>query len=240
MTDDRPMILIVEDDRTTRGFLADNLSADGFEPIAVESVAEALTTLDERYPDIVLLDLGLPDRDGLELVREIRSADGVASRLDPALPLLVLSGRANELTRVRAIERGADDILPKPFGYAELRARIHALLWRSEQRTRCGRMRIGPLEVDPAARSVRLNGRPISLSQKEFALLRTLCTDPTRVHSKDELLRNIWGYRQLGSTRTLDSHACRLRHKLSRDGERFVVNVWGIGYRLCDGPVNAR
>jgi DNA-binding response OmpR family regulator len=240
MNDDRPTILIVEDDRTTRSFLADNLAADGYEPLAVETVDEALASFDERYPDLVLLDLGLPGRDGLELVHEIRTADGVASRVDPTLPLIVLSGRATELHRVRAIDRGADDVLVKPFSYPELRARIGALLRRAEQRTRRGRMRVGPLEVDPAARTVRLNGRPVSLSQKEFALLRTLALDPTRVYTKDELLRNIWGYRQLGSTRTLDSHACRLRHKLSRDGERFVVNVWGIGYRLCDGPVGTR
>lgn len=240
MTDERPHVLIVEDDHTTRSFLADNLYADGYEPYVVESVDEALASFDERHPDVVLLDLGLPGRDGLELVQEIRTADGVASRLDPTLPLLVLSGRANELTRVRAIDRGADDVMVKPFSYPELLARIGGLLRRTEQRTRGGRLRIGPLEVDPAARTTRLNGSPVSLSQKEFALLRTLATDATRVHSKEELLRNIWGFRNLGSTRTLDSHACRLRHKLSRDGERFVINVWAIGYRLCDGPVTAR
>jgi DNA-binding response OmpR family regulator len=100
-------------------------------------------------------------------------------------------------------------------------------------------MRVGTLEVDPAARTVLLSGRRVELSQREFALLRTLATDPTRVFTKDELLRNVWGYRALGSTRTLDSHACRLRQKLARDGERFVVNVWGVGYRLVDGAVGA-
>ena len=83
---------------------------------------------------------------------------------------------------------------------------------------------------------VRLRGAPVELSQKEFALVRTLASDPTRVFTKDELLRTVWGFRTLGSTRTLDSHACRLRHKLCRGGERFVVNVWGVGYRLVDGP----
>ncbi|HEY4279495.1 MAG TPA: response regulator transcription factor [Conexibacter sp.] len=240
MNDDRPTILVVEDDRTTRTFLIDNLHADGYDAISAINVEEAITAIDERYPDLVLLDLGLPDRDGLELLHEIRSADGIANRIDPALPLLVLSGRNSEINRVRTIERGADDVLGKPFSYPELRARVSALLRRSALRSRRGRLRVGPLEVDTAARTVRLHGKPVSLSQKEFALVRTLATDATRVFTKDELLRNIWGYRHLGSTRTLDSHACRLRQKLSREGEVFVVNVWGVGYRLIDGPEASR
>lgn len=237
MNDERPTILIVEDDRSTRTFLADNLTADGYELLTAGTVEEALETVEDRFPDLVLVDLGLPGRDGLELLDAIRGADGVASRLDPGLPLLVLSGRINDLHRLRTFERGADDVVAKPFSYPELRARIVALLRRSEHRTRRGRMRIGALEVDPAARTAHLNGRAVMLSQKEFGLLRILASDPVRVFTKDELLRNVWGYRTLGSTRTLDSHACRLRQKLSRDGESFVVNVWGVGYRLTDGPV---
>lgn len=238
MTDDRSTILVVEDDRNTRSFLVDNLAADGYELLSATTVEEALAEIGTNFPDLVLLDLGLPDRDGLELLHEIRTADGVGSRVDPTLPLLVLTGRAGELHRIRTIERGADDVLPKPFSYPELRARVGALLRRAELRTRRGRLRVGPLEVDPAARTARLHGRSIALSQKEFALLRTLATDGTRVFTKDELLRNIWGYRHLGSTRTLDSHACRLRQKLSTETEKWVVNVWGVGYRLLDGPVD--
>lgn len=236
MPEQRSTILVVEDDRQTRKFLVDNLRADGYVPLTASSVDEALVLVDERFPDLVLVDLGLPGRDGLELLEEIRGADGVASRIDPTLPLLVLSGRAGELNRMRMWGKGADDIVNKPFSYPELRARIGALLRRSEMRTRRGRLRIGALEVDPAARTARLNGRAIMLSQKEFGLVRILASDATRVFTKDELMRNVWGYRTLGSTRTLDSHACRLRQKLSRDGESFVVNVWGVGYRLCDGP----
>lgn len=99
-------------------------------------------------------------------------------------------------------------------------------------------LRVGPLEVDPGARIARLHGRRIPLSQKEFALLRTLAVDPHRVYKKEELLRAIWGFRHLGSTRTLDSHACRLRQKLSTPEERWIVNVWGVGYRLLDGLVD--
>ncbi|HYV14695.1 MAG TPA: response regulator transcription factor [Conexibacter sp.] len=240
MNDERSTILVVEDDRPTRVFLADNLAADGYEPLAAANAREALRLMETRYPDLAIVDLGLPDRDGLEVLREVRAADGVASRIDPLLPLLVLSGRAGELHRLRSFDRGADDVLQKPFSYQELKARIRALLRRNEQRLLHGRLRVGPLEVDPVARTVTLHERPVRVSQKEFALISTLATDPTRVFTKEELLRNIWGYRTLGSTRTLDSHACRLRQKLARDGETFVVNVWGVGYRLVDGPVGER
>lgn len=239
MTEQRSTILVVEDDRHTRTFLADNLAADGYEPIAAVNAREAIHMMETRYPDLAILDLTLPDRDGLDLLKQVREADGVVSRIDPTLPVLVLSGRVGELHRLRGFERGADDVLGKPFSYPELRARVGALLWRSERARRHGRMRIGSLEIDPAARTVVLNGRRVVLSQKEFALLRMLAADPTRVIPKDELLRSIWGFRASGSTRTLDSHACRLRQKLARDGDRFVINVWGVGYRLVDGPVAA-
>jgi len=238
MNDARSTILVVEDDRNTRSFLVDNLAADGYELLCAATVEEALEEIGRSFPDLVLLDLGLPGRDGLELLHEVRSSDGIASRIDPALPLLVLTGRVGELHRIRTLERGADDLLPKPFSYPELRARIGALLRRAELRTRRGVLRVGPLEVDPGSRIARLHGRRISLSQKEFALLRTLAVDPTRVYQKEELLRAIWGFKHLGSTRTLDSHACRLRQKLSTPDERWIVNVWGVGYRLLDGLVD--
>jgi DNA-binding response OmpR family regulator len=229
-------ILLVEDDAPTRTFLADNLTADGYELLVADCARDGLRLLETKFPDVALVDLGLPDGSGLDIVRRVRASDGVASRIDPAVPLVVLSGRAGELDRLRGFERGCDDYLCKPFSYPELRARVEALLRRADVRRRPGRLRVGELEIDAAARVVRLRGTPIELSQKEFALVRTLASDPTRVFTKDELLRTIWGFRTLGSTRTLDSHACRLRHKLGRGGERFVVNVWGVGYRLVDGP----
>jgi DNA-binding response OmpR family regulator len=229
-------ILLVEDDAPTRTFLADNLTADGYELLVADCARDGLRLLETKFPDVALVDLGLPDGSGLDIVRRVRASDGVASRIDPAVPLVVLSGRAGELDRLRGFERGCDDYLCKPFSYPELRARVEALLRRADVRRRPGRLRVGELEIDAAARVVRLRGTPVELSQKEFALVRTLASDPTRVFTKDELLRTIWGFRTLGSTRTLDSHACRLRHKLGRGGERFVVNVWGVGYRLVDGP----
>jgi DNA-binding response OmpR family regulator len=228
-------ILVVEDDAATRTFLADNLTADGYELLVAENAQHGLRLLETEFPDLALVDLGLPDASGYELLRRVREADGVVSRIDPATPLVLLTGRDGEIDRIRGFERGADDYICKPFSYPELRGRVAALLRRAGQRRGGGRLRIGDLEVDPAARIARLRGAPVALSQKEFALLRTLATEPVRVFTKDELLRQIWGFRHMGTTRTLDSHACRLRRKLAVHGDRFVVNVWGVGYRLVDG-----
>ena len=236
MRDDPPTILLIEDDPVLRTFLADNLSADGYDPVMADTARDALRALEYKRPDLAIVDIGLPDGSGLEVIERVRAADGVASRLDPTVPLIVLSGRSSELDRVRGLERGADDFVAKPFSYPELRLRLTAVLRRTRERRGRGRLRVGALDLDPASREVRLRGRRVELSQKEFALLRALAADPTRVWTKEELLRDVWGFRALGTTRTLDSHACRLRHKLAADGDRFVINVWGVGYRLVDGP----
>jgi len=236
-SDDAATILVVEDDDATRTFLADNLTADGYDLLVAGCARDGLRLLETKFPDVVLVDVGLPDASGYELVRRVRAADGVASRIDPFTPLMLITGRDGELDRVRGFERGADDYVCKPFSYPELRGRVAALLRRADGRRGSGRMRVGELEVDPSSRIVRLRGQPVSLSQKEFALLRALAAEPTRVFTKEELLRDIWGFRHMGTTRTLDSHACRLRQKLAVRGDRYVINVWGVGYRLLDGPV---
>lgn len=243
MTDDLhetpTTILLVEDDDATRLFLADNLTADGYELLVARTASDGLRLAETRYPDVAIFDVGLPDATGLALLDRIRCADGVRSRVDRDLPVLLLSGRSAELDRLRGFQRGADDYVAKPFSYAELHARVEALLRRSTIRRRGGRVRVGPIELDPGSRLVRLHGEHLHLSQKEFALLHALIEDPTRVRTKDELMQSIWGCRAIGTSRTLDSHACRLRQKLSRGGDQFVVNVWGVGYRLVDGPVPA-
>jgi len=230
-------ILLIEDHRRTRRFLADNLAADGYEILEAESAEDAERMIASEFPDIAILDLGLPDRDGLELLQDVRGSDRVAGRFDPDIPILVLSGRAGELDRLRGFKRGCDDYLVKPFSYPELQARLLALLRRGRRCQGPGRLRIGPLELDPLARQVWLRGKELKLSKKEFALLRALAGDPTRVFSREELLRGVWGFRSMGMTRTLDSHASRLRKKLARDGDKFIVNVWGVGYRLLDGTI---
>jgi DNA-binding response OmpR family regulator len=184
LADPAPTILVVEDDEPTRTFLADNLTADGYELLVAENVRDGLRLLETKFPDVAVVDLGLPDGSGLDIVRLARASDGVASRIDPAVPVLVLSGRVDELDRLRGFERGCDDYLCKPYSYPELRARVAALLRRAELRRRPARLRVGDLEVDSAARVVRLRGEPVDLSQKEFALLRALASDPTRVFTK--------------------------------------------------------
>jgi DNA-binding response OmpR family regulator len=240
MTEDAFTILVVEDDDATRTFLADNLTADGYDLLVADCAADGLRRLEHGFPDLAIVDVGLPDRSGLDLVRAVRDADGAMTRIVAGTPILLLSGRAEEIDRLRGFDRGADDFLAKPYSYPELRARVAALLRRAQGRRAGGALRIGALVVDPPSREVRLHGERISLSQKEFALLRLLASEPTRVWTKAEILRTVWGYRSLGTTRTLDSHACRLRHKLGVGGERWIVNVWGVGYRLVDAEPGER
>ena len=225
--DDTATILVVEDDDATRTFLADNLTADGFELLVADCARDGARLMETKFPDLALIDVGLPDGSGLDLVRRVREADGLASRVDPRTPLLVISGRDGELDRIRGFERGADDYVCKPFSYPELRGRVAALLRRSGQRPRTGRLRVGELMIDPSSREVSVRDARVELSAKEFALLRTLASEPTRVFTKEELLRGVWGFRSQGATRTLDSHACRLRKKLAVEGDQFVMNVWG-------------
>ena len=227
-------IVVCEDDAVTLDLLCDHLSADRFGVLPAPSASDALRLCRYNQPDLLLLDLSLPDASGLDVLREIREADGVDSRFDPRLPVIVLTGRGADTDRVRGLDSGADDYMTKPFRYAELRARIGAVLRRRSAR-REGPSRVGDLIVDPVRRRVTVGERVVPLSKKEFSLLRILASDPTRVFSKEELLADVWGYRGPSKTRTLDSHASRLRRKLDPDQGRFVVNCWGIGYRLIDG-----
>lgn len=235
MKRDRPTVLVVEDHRLTCRFLADNLTADGYEILVAECARDAWRLIATKYPDLALVDLGLPDGDGLELLREVRECDGWSGRVDQHLPMIVLTGRTSELDRLRGFARGCDDYVVKPFSYPELRARIEALLRRTERRDGRALLHVGPLQIDPLARQAWLHGDALRLSKKEFAFLRALAGDPTRVFTREELLRGVWGYPTVGATRTVDSHAYRLRQKLSIRGDKFVINVWGVGYRLIDG-----
>ncbi|MGE5336088.1 MAG: response regulator transcription factor [Nitrososphaerota archaeon] len=225
-------LVVCEDDEVTLDLLCEHLSADRFGVMPAPSASDALRLCRYNHPDLLLLDLTLPDASGLDVLREIRQADGVESRFDPRLPVIVLTGRSGDTDRVRGLDSGADDYVTKPFRYPELRARIGTVLRRS--RGGGGPSRVGELIVDPARRRVTVGGKPVALSNKEFALLRVLATDPTRVFTKQELLAAVWAYRGNSKTRTLDSHASRLRRKLDPEGGRFVVNCWGIGYRLID------
>jgi len=230
-----PRILIVEDDPISRSFLKDNLLADGYDVIQASNVAAARRILTGSFIDVTVLDLGLPGEDGLGLLTGVRRGEKIAARIDPEVPVIVLTGRSGEADRLRGFRLGADDYLCKPFSYAELHARVAAVLRRTARRAAGSRIRIGPLEIDTLAHQVWLDGEPVRLSGKEFSLLVALASDPLHVHTREELLRDVWGFPELCRTRTLDTHACRLRQKLSRAGGGFVVNVWGVGYRLIDG-----
>src|SRR4051794_4965644 len=232
------MVLVVEDDAPTAAFLSDNLSADGYRVFCASEAGEAVRALEVRQPDLLLLDLGLSGGNGLAVLDRLRAADPASSRMDPDLPVIILTGRAGEGDRVRGFARGADDYLCKPFSYPELVARVDAVLRRVSGRVRRGVLRVGELTVDPSTRAVRVGGHEVTLSAKEFALLHALACDPGRVVSKGELLRDVWGYASLGVSRTVDAHACRLRKKLSCGERRYVGSVRGVGYRLfADGVV---
>jgi DNA-binding response OmpR family regulator len=227
-------VLLVEDEAAARAFLEQQLADDGFDVLAVDRGGQALEVLERSSPDLVLLDVALPDASGFELCRRLREGEpGRAWNRDT--PVIMVSERGEPIDRVRGFARGADDFLVKPFVYEELVARMRAVLRRSAGPSQRDRLAVGMIEIDCLSRTVRVAGDLVPLSAKEYDLLVTLAAQPERVFRKDELLRDVWGFRSLGRTRTLDSHASRLRRKLNRLGETaYVINVWGVGYRLVE------
>jgi DNA-binding response OmpR family regulator len=232
---EEPTIVVCEQDQGTLDLLCEHLIADRYEVLPAPTASDALRFCRYNHPDLLLLDSVLPDMPGLDVIRQIREADGIEARFDPNLPIVLLTARGGPTDRVRGLENGADDYVQKPFHYEELRARIQAILRRRHNR-HDGPVRVGEILIDPSRRTVKVGERTVQLSKKEFTLIRVLASDPTRVFSKDELLRDVWGLSApAGKTRTLDSHASRLRRKLDPEHQKYVVNCWGIGYRLVDG-----
>jgi two-component system, OmpR family, response regulator len=227
-------VVVCDDDDPTRELLCDHLTADRYRALPAPSASDALRLCGYNQPDLMVLDLGLPDAPGIEVLRRIRAADGASDRFDPELPVIVLTGRTTDADRLRGFDAGADDYVAKPFHYPELVARVAAVLRRRSPR-RAGQVRVGDLTIDPVTREVKLGDRAVGLANKEFALLSALASEPRRVFTKEELLRDVWGFQSMGRTRTLDSHASRLRRKLDPDGCRYVFNCWGVGYRLIEG-----
>jgi DNA-binding response OmpR family regulator len=203
-------LLLAESEPAVRGFLERQLRNDGFDVLSYERVEHLPRAAD---PDVLLLG----------------DADALDRGLVPDCPVIVLGG-ADPAARVRVLAR-ADDCLARPFVYEELVARIHALLRRCPPRVE--QIDVGSLSIDRAARRVVANGEEVELSAKEFALLVKLASDPDRVFTREQLLRDVWGFRTYVPTRTLESHASRIRRKLAAAGlAGWVVNAWGVGYKL--------
>lgn len=221
-------ILVVEDDEGLRALMVRALQQEGHQVLGVGTAAAAQRALAAGEADLVVLDLGLPDSDGLDLLSTLRGRT--------ELRVLVVSGRDSLGDRVLGLNTGADDYLVKPVAVPEFQARVRALLRRVPDSAT--RLRYGSLEIELDAREVCLDGHPVELSRKEFGLLALLASYPRKVFSRDDLLREVWGSSpeyQVASTVT--EHVRRLRYKLGDDAEhpRWIVNVRGVGYRFDPG-----
>ena len=219
-------VLVAEPEPETREYLGRQLRDDGFDVLGAARRSEALELAESARPDVVLL---------AELDLCLRLRRGEPGRTwDRNVPVILLAPSSDPVERVRALDRGADDVMGRPFAYEELLARIRALLRRSSVGT-ADVLVAGELVVDRRTRRVAVRDVPVTLSAKEFELVARLSSEPHRVFTKEELLREVWGFRALGRTRTLESHASRVRKKLRvAESDRFVVNVWGVGYRLLE------
>jgi two-component system, OmpR family, response regulator RegX3 len=232
-------VLLVEDHDSISEPLSSILRSDGYDPTVARSAAEARALFERLQPDLLLLDLMLPDGDGRDLCREVRQQSDV--------PIVMLTARAEISDRVLGLELGADDYVVKPFNPAELTARIRAVLRRTRTgavagatpqatRHRSPALEFTDLRIDLAARRATLRGRELRLSRKEFDLLALLARNAGQVMQRDELLAEIWDANWFGSTHTLDVHIGWLRRKLGDDAAtpRYIHTVRGVGFRFCD------
>jgi two-component system phosphate regulon response regulator PhoB len=225
----RGKILIVDDERDILEVLRYNLEQAGFEVQTALDGRTAIAALARQTPDLVLLDIMLPDMTGLEVCRRIR-AEGRTARL----PILMLTAKAEEVDRVVGLEIGADDYVTKPFSPREVVLRVQAILRRSAEPAALSEVLVHDgLELDPARHRVTVDGREIELTAIEFKLLEDLMSRPGRVQARDSLLERVWGYRSGVESRTVDTHVRRLREKIGRAGD-FIETVRGIGYRFAE------
>jgi two-component system KDP operon response regulator KdpE len=228
MSTPTPIALVLEDEREIRHFVRSSLEAAGWQVIEAGTIRQGLIEAGTRRPDLVIADLGLPDGDGIDFIRELRTWSGV--------PVIVLSARTHESEKVAALDAGADDFITKPFGVAELLARTRANL----RRVRAGRaapdsiFRFGEVEVDLTARVVKRNGVEVHLTPIEYRLLGVLIANAGRVLTHPHLLREVWGPSHSQSTHYLRVYMGNLRQKLEADSAqpRHIVTETGVGYRL--------
>ena len=225
-----PRILIVDDEPAIQRFLKTALSVGDFSLAQAETGHAALQAAVSEKPDVILMDLGLPDMDGVEVIESIRKWSQV--------PIIVLSVRDRESEKVRALDAGADDFLTKPFGVGELLARIRVMLRRAVQQLPEPVYRIDDLEVDLARRLVSLRGEEISLTPTEYDLLRLLVVNAGKVLTHRMILRQIWGSAYLEQPHILRVNISNLRHKLEKDASRprYILTESGVGYRFRNPP----
>jgi two-component system, OmpR family, KDP operon response regulator KdpE len=228
-----PTVLIVEDDAETRSMVSRALVTRGFRVEEAVDGATALERWEQRRPDVIVLDLGLPDVDGLQLIRRIRR--------ESATPIVILSGRYEEREKVEALDRGADDYVTKPFGVDELNARLRVALRHAAgpAADEAGRIEIGPLTLDAGRHEVMIDRQPVDLTPREFEILRVLLTHAGRLVTKGRLLRAVWGEAYQAEDGVLYFHLSQLRRKLAAaDPEGrlrdLIVTEPGIGYRIRD------
>jgi DNA-binding response OmpR family regulator len=220
-------ILVVDDEPTLRETLAENLEIEGFHVVTAADGRQALDRFREFQPDLVVLDLMLPELSGIEVCRVIRRESGV--------PILMLTARDSELDKVVGLELGADDYVTKPFGLRELLARVRALIRRSERQSDVAApasVDLGRVRIDLAGHQILRDGKPLSVKPKAFELLAFLVQHPGQVFTRDQLLEKVWGYDYGGETRTVDVHVHWLRSQIEEDpgNPAFIHTVRGVGY----------
>jgi DNA-binding response OmpR family regulator len=223
-------ILLVEDEAAIAAFVQTALEREGFAVEVVEDGRQALARVNQALPDLMILDLMLPDVDGLEVCRAVR-------RMPTYVPIIMLTARDEDVDKVVGLELGADDYITKPFNTHELIARVRAVLRLASSRATMGEpdcLRMGQLEIDLTGRTVTVGGQPVDLTPKEFDLLVLLASHPGRVFGRETLLEKVWGYDYLGDSRTVDVHVQRLRRKLEEDPHhpRYLLTVRSIGYKF--------
>lgn len=219
-------ILLVEDDRRLRRGTALALEQEGFEVFEAPDADVALRLLTEQSPDLAILDVMLPGRDGFELCREVRKTSD--------LPVVFLTAKTDTVDVVVGLESGGDDYVTKPFVMRELIARIRALLRRLQSESPLKRIVVGDLVIEPETGVVRKSGEPITLTKTEFKLICTLASRPNVIFRRDVLLEHVWGYDYLGDSRLVDTHIQRLRAKIESDSSspRYIQTIRGLGYKL--------